>query len=354
MDRMILAPRIAVLTYQAGVIVTAVLLAVRMSEWRRGAVEVADAVVELTFGPAGNVRDLLSQALRDPTVEVAFAVVRNGATTWVDELGRSVAPLSATGRSVVPIKVDGRQVAAVASNVDFDGLPALLAAVESATRLAAEHARLRSNLRSEIDLLAASRLRLLSAADRERASLAEQLEQEAGRTLTQIRGFLEGIDAAGEHSVDEAFIRSIGRLEGLESDFHSLAAGLGPAVLSGGGLGMALQQLADDGNVSVTVACIGPIDGVSSTVATTLYFVCAEGIANAVKHSMATRVEVTLEVTSSSCTLYVADDGCGGADMSVGSGLQSLADRVSAFGGRLLVASPVGTGTRLTVELPAR
>ena len=117
---------------------------------------------------------------------------------------------------------------------------------------------------------------------------------------------------------------------------------------------MALQQLADDGNVSVTLACIGPIDNVSSTVATTLYFACAEGIANAVKHSMAIRVEVTLEVTSSSCTLTVADDGCGGADMSAGSGLQSLADRVSAFGGRLRVMSRVGAGTRLTVELPAR
>lgn len=117
---------------------------------------------------------------------------------------------------------------------------------------------------------------------------------------------------------------------------------------------MALQQLADVGNVEVVLECSGPVDRLPSTIATTLYFASAEAIANAVKHSMATRVEVALEVTASCCALNVTDDGCGGADMSAGSGLQCLADRVGALGGQLRLESPPGAGTRLIVELPAR
>ena len=49
----------------------------------------------------------------------------------------------------------------------------------------------------------------------------------------------------------------------------------------------------------------------------------------------------------------VADDGRGGAEITRGSGLRGLADRVEALGGRLVVDSPRGKGTRLHAEIPA-
>ena len=49
----------------------------------------------------------------------------------------------------------------------------------------------------------------------------------------------------------------------------------------------------------------------------------------------------------------VSDDGVGGADPAVGSGLRGLADRVEALGGSLEVTSPVGAGTSLRAEIPA-
>jgi signal transduction histidine kinase len=50
--------------------------------------------------------------------------------------------------------------------------------------------------------------------------------------------------------------------------------------------------------------------------------------------------------------IEVADDGIGGADLSRGTGLRGLADRVAALNGSLRVESPQGGGTRLTAEIP--
>jgi signal transduction histidine kinase len=48
----------------------------------------------------------------------------------------------------------------------------------------------------------------------------------------------------------------------------------------------------------------------------------------------------------------VTDDGIGGADTELGTGLRGLADRVEALGGRLRVWTPRGEGTRVLAELP--
>jgi signal transduction histidine kinase len=50
--------------------------------------------------------------------------------------------------------------------------------------------------------------------------------------------------------------------------------------------------------------------------------------------------------------LLVSDDGRGGADPAMGSGLRGLADRISALGGSLDVDSPPGSGTRLHAVIP--
>ncbi|CAN5811220.1 MAG: ATP-binding protein [Ilumatobacteraceae bacterium] len=83
--------------------------------------------------------------------------------------------------------------------------------------------------------------------------------------------------------------------------------------------------------------------------------VVAEALANAVKHlqAEALRVRVTRADDERGGRLHVDvdDGGIGGADVA-GSGLRGLADRVSVLGGRLVVDSPIGRGTRLRAELP--
>ncbi|MEO6511185.1 MAG: ATP-binding protein, partial [Nocardioides sp.] len=82
------------------------------------------------------------------------------------------------------------------------------------------------------------------------------------------------------------------------------------------------------------------------------YFVCSEAIANAVKHSAATGVIVTLGSGPGELVMEISDDGRGGADPLGGTGLQGLVDRVAALGGTLEVTSPHSGGTRLVAAFP--
>ena len=82
----------------------------------------------------------------------------------------------------------------------------------------------------------------------------------------------------------------------------------------------------------------------------TAYFVIAEALTNAAKYAEPTRVTVRVKVHGKRVTVEVADDGCGGADASAGTGLLGLADRVDTLDGRLTLSSPAGAGTTVTAE----
>ena len=90
------------------------------------------------------------------------------------------------------------------------------------------------------------------------------------------------------------------------------------------------------------------------SVQTTAYFVVAEALTNASKHSHADCIEVRVAVREEEATVEVRDDGEGGVDAALGTGLRGLADRVSALGGTLAIDSPVGTGTTIRARMPLR
>jgi signal transduction histidine kinase len=82
------------------------------------------------------------------------------------------------------------------------------------------------------------------------------------------------------------------------------------------------------------------------------YFCAAELLANATKHSGATRVTLNVREQDSGLALSVADDGDGGARLVPGGGLAGLRERVQTVDGRLEVESPAGGPTIVTIELP--
>jgi len=104
----------------------------------------------------------------------------------------------------------------------------------------------------------------------------------------------------------------------------------------------------------VTLRVDGAVGRLEPAVEAALYFVCSEGVANAVKHADATVITVELAERDGHASVAVVDDGRGGAAIEGGTGLRGLADRVEALGGRLRLESEAGAGTRLVAELPAR
>jgi len=82
------------------------------------------------------------------------------------------------------------------------------------------------------------------------------------------------------------------------------------------------------------------------------FYLVSEGLANVGKHANATAATVEVARTNAHVVVEVVDDGIGGADTELGSGLRGLADRVEALEGRLRIWSPTGGGTRLRAEIP--
>ncbi len=129
------------------------------------------------------------------------------------------------------------------------------------------------------------------------------------------------------------------------------AAGIHPALLTERGLGPALASLTERAPVPVRLAA--PCERLPAVIETAAYFVCAEALANIAKHARATCVDIQVRLEGELVRVLIADDGTGGADPSAGSGLKGVADRVEALGGRLLVQSAAGRGTRLLAVIPA-
>ena len=133
-------------------------------------------------------------------------------------------------------------------------------------------------------------------------------------------------------------------------ELRDLSRGIYPPVLADRGIGAALETLADRSPLPTTVS-VDLAERPPAAVETAAYFVAAEALANATKHSGASRVEISVERRDAGLQVAVTDDGRGGADAS-GSGLVGLRRRVEALDGTLTVKSPVGGPTTIRAELP--
>jgi signal transduction histidine kinase len=134
-------------------------------------------------------------------------------------------------------------------------------------------------------------------------------------------------------------------------ELRDLVRGIHPPVLAERGLDGAVRALAL--TLPLPVAVVGDLPArPSAPIETAGYFAVVEALANAAKHARATRAEVRMHHADGRLTLTVTDDGAGGADPALGSGLRGIERRLSAFDGRLTVTSPPGGPTVLAMTLP--
>lgn len=139
------------------------------------------------------------------------------------------------------------------------------------------------------------------------------------------------------------------------SELRTLVHDIYPPILDELGLDGAVAALA--GRCSVTcVLDARRLHRAPAAVEAAAYFVVAEALTNVVKHSGAGTVHLTIStrsgVAGNVLVIEVADDGSGGADETVGSGLRGIRRRVAAFEGTVTLDSPPGGPTKLEVELP--
>jgi signal transduction histidine kinase len=134
-------------------------------------------------------------------------------------------------------------------------------------------------------------------------------------------------------------------------ELRDLSRGLRPALLQDRGLGTAIEDLAQRSALPVAVTLTGTIERTPDTVQTAAYFVVAEALTNAAKHSEAGSARVAVERTDTGLAMTIVDDGKGGANPN-GSGLAGLQKRVRALDGRLDVISPPGGPTVVRAEIP--
>ncbi len=141
-------------------------------------------------------------------------------------------------------------------------------------------------------------------------------------------------------------------------ELRALSTGVAPPLLQDRGLGAALNALGAATALPVNLEIDPVVDTVSPEIARTIYFVVAELLTNAVKHSGASEVTVRAALrpptpqTQAMLDVWVADNGHGGAHMSSGHGLEGLRDRVAGLRGILRVESPYGGPTTIGAHVP--
>jgi signal transduction histidine kinase len=309
---------------------------------------VADLVVELGRTQPGGVgvRDALARALHDPTLQVAYWLPMRQA--YVDDEGRSV-QLPDDGRAVMKLE----DIAAIVHDPELD--PELVEAAGAAARLALHNARLQADVRAQLGKVQESRRRIVTAGDEQRRRIERDLHDGAQQRLValalELRLAQRELGANLDPQLERILAEAVDQLQVAVEELRELARGVHPAVLTEEGLAGALESLAGRTPLPVRIES-APEDRLPPEIEAAAYFVACEAIANAVKHSRATRIRVNANRQNGRLVIEVEDDGIGGARENGGSGLRGLVDRVEAHGGTLRVLSEPGQGTRVIGELP--
>jgi len=311
------------------------------------AVEIGDepAVTELE----GAVR----RALGDPSARLVLW--RGGHDGYVDLEGASVdLPGAGDQQTATTIEHLGRPVAALIHDAALLEDPPVLRAVSSAAGLTLENVRLQTELHERLEELQASRARIVEAGDDERQRLERNLHDGAQQRLVSLSLGLrlaQGKLAVDPEGASELLSTASDELTLALKELRELARGIHPAVLTDRGLGPALESLADRTTISVELEAV-PEARFPTRVEAAAFYVVSESLTNVAKYAEASAAKVRITTRNGHAIVEVSDDGIGGADEALGSGLRGLVDRVEALDGRLEIESEPGRGTRIKAVIP--
>ena len=251
-----------------------------------------------------------------------------------------------------PVFVEGRLwgALAVVSTTDDPLPPDTEGRLAEFTELVAT-AIANTDSRAELD---ASRARIVATADATRRRIERDLHDGAQQQLVSLALELRAAQEAIPPELGELRAELSGVIDGLKSlldDLREIAHGIHPPILAEGGLGPALKTLARRSAIPIDLD-VRAKDRLPEAVEVAAYYVVSEALTNVTKYARASVVHVEVEAGNRILRVAVRDDGLGGADPALGSGLVGLKDRAEAIGGKMTLQSPRGGGTSLHVELP--
>jgi signal transduction histidine kinase len=205
--------------------------------------------------------------------------------------------------------------------------------------------------RAELD---ASRARIVATADATRRRIERDLHDGAQQRLVSLALEVRAVEASVPRELGELRTELSRVAEGhadVLEELREIAQGIHPAILVDDGLGPALRMLARRSPTPVELD-LQAETRLPEQVEVAAYYVVSEALANVAKHACASVAHVAVEAGDGMLRVAVRDNGLGGADPALGSGLLGLKDRAEAIGGRISLESLPGAGTSLLVELP--
>jgi signal transduction histidine kinase len=211
-----------------------------------------------------------------------------------------------------------------------------------------------AGMRERVTTLSLQRQDILDAVAHERRRIERNLHDGVQQQLVAI-----GIDlglASNHLDSDPERARALlaqarEKVQGSIGELRLLGRGLHPAILEDRGLDAALSAVVSGAPMPISVHIEPDLD-LSTDVAETLYFVANEAVANVLKHAHARVASIHVATFGNIVRITIHDDGRGGADARLGSGLAGIRARVHGVDGRLTVTSPVGGPTTVIAEVP--
>ncbi|MEZ0077415.1 histidine kinase [Planotetraspora sp. GP83] len=325
-------------------IVVAYLVSIGM-QWRRELriAELPARLGELRAPPLMALQTALAEAVGDPTLRLLLA---GGDGALVALSGERVGGDQAPARTLTPIVRGADVLGIVEHDAALTETGRATASAIALTGLVMENMRLYTQVRD-------SRRRLLEAELAERRRIERDLHDGAQQgffvVLTLLGLAQKQAEAAGSPGA-ELLADAKSQLTDAINALRELAQGLHPRSLIEHGLRETVAELArrHPGQLRYDIVNRRWPRDVESTV----YFVIAEGVTNALKHAgPGAAIDVQVTSDGDGLVVTVTDNGAGGANLS-GGGLRGLTERVAAAGGELTVESPEEGGTRLVARLP--
>ncbi len=200
--------------------------------------------------------------------------------------------------------------------------------------------------------------RLVNAQEAECRRVGQELHDAIGHTLALLTIDLERTRRSLTDQSPNTQARLAGlieKLKDLSHDVATLSRQLHSSTLEILGLVVAVKALSrefsEQYEVQVRSECSGVPDNLAPCVSLCLYRVTQEALHNIAKHSQATKINIELDGTSDSLRLTISDNGVGflqsNARLRPGLGLISMRERLHLIGGRFVITSKPGFGTRI-------